>query len=439
MKTYDTLLNSVYKKNVFSETEKKKITALTKIFIKTLEQLLKKHNIKATVFLGGSSAKGTFLKGTFDCDIFVRFDYKTYSSFTNELSDILETVIEEATEKKAARVHGSRDYFQYEPSNIAYDMMFEIIPVLNVTNPALALNVTDMSPLHVLWIKKHLDKKPNLIREIIVTKLFLKSVGLYGAESYIRGFSGHVVDILIIHYGSFMELMKQVISWKKGLLIDVAHHFSNEKKALLALNESKFGPLILIDPVQMKRNAAASLSPEKFELFKEKALAFFSNPNVSYFVKKKFSLSTLKQKSVVGTTKFLFEAKSLDGKNDVVGSKLLKVYEYMLKRLKMHDFEVINSNWYWDKKESAYFWFFVSNASVREVKKTHTLTHKGPPIHKKLHVSKFKEKHEFTFVEQKHICAKKKREYLTPSKLLQDVINKAYISERVKSIRNVKK
>ncbi len=434
----DELLDSVYVKNVYSSSEKKKISSIIQVFMDEINLLLKKHAITASVFLGGSSAKGTFLKGSFDCDIFIRFDYDKYAPFTNELSDILEPLIEEVTSNSASRVHGSRDYFQYKPKKTGFDMMFEIIPVLEVTDPKKALNVTDMSPLHVLWIKKYLVKKPKLVREIIVTKLFLKTVELYGAESYIRGFSGHVVDILITYYGSFKQLITHAISWVEGEVIDIERHYSSKEKALSSLNESKLSPLILIDPVLKTRNAAASLSLEKFELFKEKALAFLSDPSKKYFVKKKFSLSKLQKKSITGTSKYLFIAEALEGKTDVVGSKLLKVYEYFLKRFSIYDFEVVDSGWYWDKQKTAYFWFFISDSSVRFVKKNPFIIHKGPPLHKKVHVLKFKEKNPKTFIEGKFICAKRKREFVTPVALIRNIINKAYIQERVKSFKRVR-
>ena len=47
-------------------------------------------NIKeAKAILGGSGAKGTWLK-TFDADIFVKFNYKKFKDKSDKLSDILE-------------------------------------------------------------------------------------------------------------------------------------------------------------------------------------------------------------------------------------------------------------------------------------------------------------------------------------------------------------
>jgi len=67
-------------------------------------------------------------------------------------------------------------------------------------------NITDISPLHALWIRKNSNEKVR--DEIRKFKYFLKINDLYGAESYIRGFSGYIAEILVIYYKSFNNLIK---------------------------------------------------------------------------------------------------------------------------------------------------------------------------------------------------------------------------------------
>jgi len=141
-------------------------------FMQKLKNELKKNKINADVMLGGSAAKGTILKNNFDCDIFVRFN-KTYRDQNSKLSDILETALKPW--KNLVRVHGSRDYFNIRLDNINY----EIIPVLLVKFPKDALNVTDMSPLHVSWINSELRKKPALRDEIRLAKVLCIANDLY--------------------------------------------------------------------------------------------------------------------------------------------------------------------------------------------------------------------------------------------------------------------
>ena len=80
-------------------------------FVRDLNAKLRQRKLQATAILGGSMAKGTFLKNDHDVDIFVRFD-KRYKS--DQLSDLLA----QALPKGVVRVHGSRDYFQLRQENL---------------------------------------------------------------------------------------------------------------------------------------------------------------------------------------------------------------------------------------------------------------------------------------------------------------------------------
>ena len=425
------IIDQVYKENVFSSTEKKLIFSRVDFFMKSLNNSLKKHKVDADIFLGGSSAKGTSLKKGFDSDIFIRFDYKKYKEFSSEISDIAHQAVFDATSGLAERVHGSRDYFIFRDTKETPNLVFEMIPVLNIDKPEKALNITDVSPLHVIWAKKHIGKKSYVVKDIIATKLFLKAIGAYGAESYIRGFSGHDVDILLLFYGSFEALLKSAVTWEKKQIIDVEKHYKSNEEVFCALNPSKISPLILIDPIQPERNAAASLSVEKFELFKNKALEFLAEPKKSYFIKKSFSLTNLKNRKVKGCKKIIFKAKSLEGKRDVVGSKLLKVYEHIRKKMKSSSFHIVESDWYWDESKVAYFWFFITNESISFIRKNPYIIHKGPPLKRKTDAAKFKEKHSDVYEENSFLFTRVKREFLSIEELLNFIVKEKYVVERV--------
>jgi tRNA nucleotidyltransferase (CCA-adding enzyme) len=139
-------------------------------FIDALNKALKQQKIDAEASMGGSVAKGTFIKNSFDADIFVKFHPKFRGQ---NISDILDSVLKKM-KLEANRVHGSRDYFQ-----IKKEFTYELVPVLNVNDYRQAENVADMSPLHVLYFIKQSRKIKNLREEIRVTKLFMKSARVY--------------------------------------------------------------------------------------------------------------------------------------------------------------------------------------------------------------------------------------------------------------------
>ncbi|MBW3000816.1 nucleotidyltransferase domain-containing protein, partial [Candidatus Woesearchaeota archaeon] len=311
--------------------------------IKKINTILKKNRIKAEGVAGGSYAKGTILKNDFDIDLFVRF---ALSYKKNDISKMLGQVLKPL---KVELVHGSRDYYQLRKNNL----LFEIVPVLKINNYKQVFNVTDMSPLHVDYVKKHLVKKPLLGDEIRLAKQFCKAARVYGAESYIQGFSGHVLDLLIIYYGGFENLLMQASVWGSRVIIDPENHL---RDPLSELNKSKIqSPLIIVDPVQPDRNAAAAVSKEKFEVFKEKAKQLLNKPSEKFFEIKKLSINELKDKAK-NNWLIIAKAKPLKGKDDIVGTKIMKCFEHIEKHLKKNDFTVLEAGWEFDIKESIIYY-----------------------------------------------------------------------------------
>lgn len=369
--------------------------------------------------LGGSGAKGTWLK-TFDADIFVLFDYKKYKDKSDKISDVLEKILNKKF-KKIIKLHGSRDYFQIKEN----DFTFEIVPILKISKAEQAKNITDVSPLHSNWVKKH--KK--LVNEIKLTKQFAQANNVYGAESHIKGFSGYVCEILTVYYDSFLNLIKNSAKWDDKVVVDAGKYYRG-KDVFKIVNVSKLvSPLIVIDPVQKGRNAAAALSVEKFEAFKKAAKEFLKNPSEEFFVKKDLNSLFLGLKS--NNKKLLvIEAEPLAGKIDVVGSKLMKIFEFFSQQLQKHDFKIIKSEWEWNKNSNSFFYFLFDKEPLPK-----TVEVEGPPIEMKQHVDNFRKIHKKTLEKNKKIYAVDKRKYIFPEDLLKELIKSDYSKERSKSLK----
>lgn len=417
------------------EPAEKKVRAEVNKVLKAINNEFKKQRIKAKVIAGGSIAKRTFLKDNHDCDVFALFQ-KTYCN--KDLSGLLGKVLRNVF-KKVKRLHGSRDYFQVKPKGSSF--VYEIVPVIKITKAEQAFNITDCSPLHAQWVVQQLKKKPKLRKEIILLKAFCKSIGVYGAESYIRGFSGHVVDILTIYYGGFVKVLKASQKWKKGtnntLREKTVVDFYNKHKgkAFFHLNTSKLqSALVVIDPTLDDRNAAAALQKEKLDLFKKQAKLFLKKPSEAFFVKQELSHKEAHQKAKAKKAHLVvIDVKAKKGKEDVVGAKLLKVFNFLKQNLAEHDFTVVDAAWVWGKKEKAVFYLMVKKQKLSEL-----ILIEGPPVDRKKHVLAFKKKHKKNFTKKKHKTKKwfahEKRIYHDPAKLVVDVLEHAYVKERVKGI-----
>jgi tRNA nucleotidyltransferase (CCA-adding enzyme) len=378
---------------------------LVDTFISQLNRSLKKNKCSAEAVLGGSYAKDTWLKGDYDVDVFVRFSLKHRKE---NLSNLLTKALKPW---KTERVHGSRDYFWVHEKRFR----FEIIPVLAIKKGSDAENVTDFSPLHVQWVNKNCKKYKDDIR---LFKKFCKAQGVYGAESYIRGFSGHVVDILVGYYKGFLPLLKAASQWKPKTIVDYYHHF--DKKALFVLNRSKIqGPLIIIDPVQKERNSAAALSQEKYDGLVKAAQKFLKKQSKEAFVETEVDLGKLAK---LGHLVHVC-AKVPKGKEDVVGTRLLHVFEYIKRYLE--DFEIKIAGWRWNKGPEAELWYVVKESKLPAV-----MIHPGPPLELKEAVAKFKKVHKKTFVSDHRVMAEVKREWRTPEAAVNAAAKDSYLKQR---------
>ena len=393
------MFEKILKKIKPSKKEEEEIQNKVNTFLNKINSKL----LHAKAIIGGSFAKGTWLKEQHDIDIFILFDKE------QNMSARLEVAIKSFF-PNCEKVHGSRDYFklEYEGLNL------ELVPVLKIEFPEQATNITDISPMHIEYVKNNTNE--NLADEIRLTKYLLKANKLYGAETYIGGFSGYVVELLIIEYKSLINLTKNAAAWKYGKVIDIEENNKFE-------SEQKF-PLIIIDPVQPNRNAAAALTKEKFESFIELSKLFSKGPKDNFFEEIKINPKAYN---------LIFKVGPLKGSKDVVGTKMLKVFEKIQTELKNNEFELLDSDWEWTDHGYLYF-------KVKSKKLSSTMKHFGPPVNFIDDVNKFKEKHKGSKVKEE----KGKLYVVLPRKiknlreLFVELAKDPYIKEKVSSITMIK-
>lgn len=395
-----------------SQAEEKKVSRIVSEIERKVNRTARRQKINAHLQAGGSAAKGTWLPGFSDIDFFLVFDYDEFSEKSAELSDYAEKILGRIF--RITRLHGSRDYFSavYKKYNV------EIIPVLDISEEQQARNITDFSPLHVAWFNVHAKEKPKLRTEVRLAKKFFMVAGVYGAESYIRGFSGHVVEILTVNYGSFAHLVNAILKWKFQEVIDVKKHYRNAKEVFANLNKSKLeSAIILVDPIEKDRNAAAALDKEKFMLAKEACHKFLDNPHTGFFKGKKFSIEGLKKKKA-DLKLIIVNAKAKKGKPDVIGAKLRKKFELICKEFSENDFITQDSGWRIEN-DSAVFWFYFDKTPLPARKR-----HAGPPVKLREFAEAFRKKWKSAKTENGRLFVEIKRKYTKPEQLLKDFARK---------------
>ncbi|MBS3116987.1 CCA tRNA nucleotidyltransferase [Candidatus Woesearchaeota archaeon] len=415
--------SEVLKKIKPQKEERKKFEAATASFLSKLH----KNISPGKAILGGSGAKDTWLSGNPDIDIFVLFPYEKYKLKSEQLSTLLKPLLTKTfPSQKIAVLHGSRDYFQISFQGFT----FEIVPILNIKKAEQTVNITDVSPLHAQWVN---TKAKNMKDEVRLAKQFCKAQKIYGAESHIQGFSGYVLEILIVFYGSFQKLLAASQKWKEKEVIDVAKHYPKQD-ALFNLNKSKQqSPLIVIDPVDKKRNAAAALSFNSLQKFCLLAKEFLNKPLASYFELTPLDQKKLQQEARKQNRHLLFLViKPIQGKEDVVGVKLWKVFTFLQEKLK--PYVVTKADWEWNiKADEACFFFFVSL-----LRRLSWEIRQGPPLNIPTAAENFKRKHPGAFVKKGRLMAKLKVKNPLLKDFMAEALNDAYVQERIKKVRLIK-
>jgi tRNA nucleotidyltransferase (CCA-adding enzyme) len=336
---------------------------------------LKAKGIKA--YVGGSLAKGTLIKreGMQDVDIFVVFDY---SEDILRLEKILKSVKLPGALKK---VHGSRDYFQIEcstpggvpPVQMASadvdkigNVLLEVIPVVKNNDPDLAENVTDVSLSHVKYIVGEVKKNPLIADEIKLAKAFCCAQRCYGAESYVRGFSGYSLEVLIIHFGGFVKFLKGI---SKVRVIDTLKYFRGERDVLNEINSSKLqGPIVLVDPTYKYRNVCAGLGEETFEKFNVVAKNFLNSPSLEYFKRQPIDVESLRKLN----GRFVeIDLKTDRQEGDIAGTKMKKLLDFFVRELERKQQKVLRKEFDYVGGQVAKGYLVVAEKSEIELR--------GPP------------------------------------------------------------
>ncbi len=388
-------------KNVLEKIEpsKEELNSI-KNFVKDFMDNLKKKKINAEVFIGGSFAKGTMVKkGLYDADIFMRFDEEYIGK---DISKITEKIIRQVIKKeKISVIHGSRDYFKIEPEDS--DFFIELIPVMKVKKPKDAENITDLSYFHVNYIRKRL-KTEKMLDEVRLAKAFCHANKCYGAESYISGFSGYAIELLIYYYKNFLNFIRAMTKIKDREIIDIEKLYRNRHDVEINMNSAKMiSPIILIDPTYRERNALAALSKETFEQFKERCKKFLKNPSEKFFEIEKIDLEKIKINAKKNKKEFiLLKAETDKQKGDVAGSKLIKFYRHLKDEINK-SYVIYQDGFDYSEQKDAQFFFVVKDRKE--------IILRGPDTNdKKENIKRFRQRHKNIFEKKGKLYAKEKTE-----------------------------
>lgn len=228
--------------------------------IKKIESYFDVNKIKGKAELVGSLSRGTSLKNS-DMDIFLIFPKEIYSKMEMEKIGIVTgfSLLDKPVSKYAEHPYVS-GYF--------CGTKVDIVPCFEIKPGEKIISSVDRTPLHSKYLKDKMNDEMRI--EAVKLKLFLKGQSIYGSELKTGGFSGYVSELLITMFGTFDSFIKYCSSLKGKMLLDN--------------NIEKFdSPVVLIDPVDRTRNAAAAVTEHSLLVLKMAAKAYVDQPSPLFF------------------------------------------------------------------------------------------------------------------------------------------------------------
>lgn len=261
-----------------SPEDKVKLIGIYEALARMIEGCLRNFISDFMVTLQGSVAKDTFIRGETDIDIFVLFNPNEVDVewFERHFVDAVTRCVASQGLKYVVK-YASHPYVTVLKDGVEVN----VVPAFRVRSPTEIISAVDRTPYHTAYVNSKLSDAER--DEVRVLKYFLKNWGIYGAEIGVKGFSGYLCELMVIAYKSFEEVLRASQSWRMfKTCIDIEGAYGTKDECL---NMFKGDALIVVDPVDPRRNAAAAVSSKNVALFKLLARLLLESPSIKFFTK----------------------------------------------------------------------------------------------------------------------------------------------------------
>ncbi|MDQ5877132.1 MAG: CCA tRNA nucleotidyltransferase [Thermoproteota archaeon] len=321
------------------------------------------------VVFGGSFAKGTWLPDHADIDIFVKIKRSVGAEKFEEMGRQIGS--------KALKMYGPKLRYSDHPYVEVFvkNVRVNVVPCYDVEQGKWQ-SAADRSPFHTQYISSHFDNEKR--RHARLLKKFFQSVGIYGAEISTEGFSGYVSEVLVLKYSSFENVLRSAADWQERQIIAVCDYDSDFVKAFNS-------PLIIIDPVDSRRNLGTAISQESVAKFMLAARTFLEKPSIEFFREsnKKYRCNGPSKKLLlpnVLVVEFSHEKKS----PDIIWGQLKRSINAIAKQLELAHFEVLRISCITNERNSAALAFLLESITLPAYTKK-----KGPEIFRRKDTASF--------------------------------------------------
>jgi tRNA nucleotidyltransferase (CCA-adding enzyme) len=248
-----------------SEMEERVARARVELVEKVRAAAAERQSPLVRALVAGSAARGTYLSDRLDIDLFLLFPPDLTRERLREEGLALGRAVLSEPETRYAEHPYLRGRFA--------GFHVDAVPGFAVTDPSRPLSPVDRTPFHQEYLLAR--ETPELVREVRLLKQFLRALGVYGSESRTEGFSGYLVELLVLAFGSLQGLLGAARSWQIPVRLADASRDPPRLPADVAL--------ILADPVDPQRNVASALARRNLALLILAARAYLGAPTEAWF------------------------------------------------------------------------------------------------------------------------------------------------------------
>jgi len=236
-----------------SREETARLKELADFLLSRTQSSAAKHPEVKDVTLGGSYAKGTWLTGHVDIDIFVQFDPSTPDGVFERLG--LAIGAETTRGFPRGKKYAQHPYIEATVRGVRVN----IVPCFAVQERKWK-SAADRSPFHVELVERLSEEQKTQIR---LLKRLMLAIGVYGAEIEVQGFSGYAAEVLVIEHGDFEGVLRHFAEIKPdagGVLFRLPDPVDPTRDLARAISMERLGRLVLASREFLRRPTPALFS-----------------------------------------------------------------------------------------------------------------------------------------------------------------------------------
>lgn len=415
---FDAVVSTVRERVEPDREERRRLQDAVAELTDRIEAAIEKLPVEADVIQVGSTARGTWIAGDRDVDLFVRFPPDLPREQLEEYGlQVGHAVLPDGREEYAEHPYVVGEFAGFD---------VDLVPCYDVSDATAIQSAVDRTPFHTEYLNDRLDE--GLASEVRVCKQFLTGIGVYGSDLRTRGFSGYLTELLVLESGGFRSFVEAVADWHPPVEFDPEDH--GERETLSPSQDERGGasgrpfddPLVVIDPTDPDRNVAAVCSEESVARLQHYARELVADPRVELFehsepdpVAPDTVLDAFERR---GTTPATVGFETPDLVEDDLYPQLEKTRGGVVGLLERHGFDVLRSTTFADDDRA------VVLVELEVAERPAIQRHEGPPVHVREHAERFLERYDRAaaagpFLDGDRYVVERERPFRTPTALLE--------------------